>query len=45
MPLLAKVRRGDDEDTALSLGPALRHENTRLDGFAETDFIGEERAV
>jgi len=45
VPLLAKVRGRDDEDTAFALGPALGEEDTGFDGLAETDLVGEEGTV
>jgi len=45
MPLLAQVRRGDDEDAAPPLGPALREEDASLDGFPKSDLVGEQGAV
>ena len=45
MPLLAQVGRYDDQDTAAPLGPALGDHQTRLDGFAESNFIGQDDAA
>lgn len=42
MPLLTEVRRDDDQNLALPFGPFLGKNETRLDGLAETDFIGEQ---
>ena len=43
VPLLAQVGRGDDQDAPLALRPALREDQTRLDGLAEPDLVGEDR--
>ena len=45
MPLLAEVGRRDDEDASFALGPLLGNDEARLDGFAETDLVGEESAL
>ena len=44
MPLLAKIRRRDDEDAPFALGPFLGNDEARLDGFAEADLVGEQSA-
>jgi hypothetical protein len=45
MPLLAQIGRGDDQNAALALGPLLGDQQACLDGFAETDLIGEDGAL
>src|SRR6185312_2219787 len=44
-PLFAERRGHDQQDAALALGPALRDDETRLDGLAEADFIGKQHAL
>src|ERR1035438_9771595 len=44
VPLFAEVGRHDDEQVALALGPPLREEDAGFDGFAQADFVGENRA-
>jgi len=45
VPLLAQVRRRDDEDAAPALCPALRQHEAGLDRLPEADFVGEDRAA
>ena len=45
MPLLAQVRGRDDEDAPLALRPFLREHEPGLDGLAEADLVGEQRAL
>ena len=45
MPLLAQVGRGNDQNAAFALGPFLRDQQARLDGFAEADFVGKNGAL
>jgi hypothetical protein len=45
IPLLAQVRRRDDQDAPLALRPLLGEHQTRLDGLAETDLVGQQRAL
>jgi hypothetical protein len=44
MPLFAQIRRGDDEDSPFPFCPSLGDDQACFDGFAEADFIGEDRA-
>jgi hypothetical protein len=39
VPLLAKMCRGDDQHTALALGPFLGHDQACLDGFSQAHFV------
>lgn len=45
MPLFAQVGRNNDQDAAATLGPALRDDETGLDGFAEPNFIGQDNTT
>ena len=45
VPLLAQVRRHDDEQLAPPFGPALRDDQTGLDGLAQTDLVGQDHAA
>lgn len=42
-PLLAKVRRRDDQDAALFFRPLLSQDKAGLDGLSESDFVGQDR--
>ena len=42
MPLLAKIRRRDDEDAPFALCPFLGNDEACLDGLAEADLVGEQ---
>ena len=44
MPLLAKIRRHDDENPPLPFRPLLGNHESRFDGLAKADFIGQQRA-
>ena len=39
VPLLAEIRRRDDEDAPLPLGPSLGKNKPRFNGLAETDLV------
>ena len=45
IPLLAQIGRRDDQDAPLALRPFLREDQARLDGLAETDLVGQQRAL
>ena len=45
IPLLAQVGRRDDQDAPLALRPLLRQHQAGFDGLAETDFVGQQRAL
>jgi hypothetical protein len=45
VPLLAEVGRRDDEDAPFALRPLLGNDEARLDGFTQTDLVGEQRAL
>ena len=45
MPLLAQVRRNDDEDLPPPLGPALGKDQAGFDGLAQTNLVGEDHAA
>ena len=45
MPLLAQIGRHDDENTPLPLRPSLRKDKTRLDGLAQANLVGQQRAL
>ncbi len=42
-PLLAQVRRSNDQNSALPLGPFLGQDQASLYGLSKSDFIGEDR--
>jgi hypothetical protein len=44
MPLFAQIRRCNHQDAALSLRPFLRNHQPGFDGFAQADFVSEERS-
>jgi hypothetical protein len=44
MPLLPQVRRRNDKNAPLSLGPFLGDDQTGFDGLAEPNFVGEQGA-
>ena len=45
MPLLAQVRRNDDEHLPPPFGPALGKDQAGLDGLAQTNLVGEDHAA
>lgn len=42
-PLLPQIGRHDHQDTAASFGPTLDDQEPRLDGLAQTHFVGQNR--
>jgi hypothetical protein len=39
VPLIPKIRGGDDQDSAISFRPALRNDRTGFNAFAEPDLV------
>jgi hypothetical protein len=44
LPLLTQGGGDDEDDAAAALGPALGDDEAGFDGFAETDFVGQDDA-
>ena len=42
--MFAKIRRRNDEDTALALGPTLRNYQSCFDGFTKPNLVGQKCA-
>lgn len=45
VPLLAQVRRNDDEDLPPPFGPTLGKDQAGFDGLTQTNLVGEDHAA